>query len=220
MRKMLLAAALAAATMIIAAPASAAAVLTFTDAPANSPGPGYTVVDDFSSLAGLTNISGDVQIKSGAADGNGAPPANGNPLGNPYLSVLGGGSATYNFATPVTSFEFDWGSIDSYNTLTINASDGTFTVIPGTTTGLTPFPNAADGNQVAPGTNGLFQVSSNSGETFNSITFGSSSNSFEVDDLAVADVPEPATWAMMILGLGGIGAGLRRRRGAFAMQTA
>ncbi len=27
-------------------------------------------------------------------------------------------------------------------------------------------------------------------------------------------VPEPATWAMMILGLGGAGAMLRRRRGA------
>jgi hypothetical protein len=220
MKKMLMAAAFAAATtMIIAAPASAAVVLSFSPSPAYSPGAGYTVVDDFSSLAGLTGITGSVEIKTPPSDGDGAPPANSFPAGTSYLSVLGGGSATYNFASPVSAFEFDWGSIDSYNTLTINASDGTFTVIPGTTTGLTPFPNAANGDQVAPGTNGLFQVASNSGETFNSITFASSSNSFEIDNLATA-VPEPATWAMMILGLGGIGAMLRRRRGFLAPQTA
>jgi hypothetical protein len=215
MSKMLLAAALAASTLVFAAPASAAVVLSFTGG-AQSPTSGYTVVDDFSSLAGLTNIIGDVQIKSGAADGNGAPPANVTPLGNPYLSVLAGGSATYNFAAPVSAFQFDWGSIDTYNSLTINASDGSIVVVPGGSL----FPNAANGDQIAAGTNGLFQVSSNSGQTFNSITFASSGNSFELDNLAVAPVPEPATWAMMILGLGGIGAGLRRRRSFGALQTA
>ena len=30
-------------------------------------------------------------------------------------------------------------------------------------------------------------------------------------------VPEPATWAMMILGMGGIGVTLRRRRSALAL---
>lgn len=34
------------------------------------------------------------------------------------------------------------------------------------------------------------------------------------------DVPEPATWAMMILGLGGVGASLRRRRAAPSAATA
>ena len=38
---------------------------------------------------------------------------------------------------------------------------------------------------------------------------------------AVGGVPEPATWAMMILGIGGIGAMARRRRAAgLAMSAA
>jgi len=40
----------------------------------------------------------------------------------------------------------------------------------------------------------------------------------QIDNLAlegVAAVPEPATWAMMILGFGGVGATLRRRRHSF-----
>ena len=35
----------------------------------------------------------------------------------------------------------------------------------------------------------------------------------------VAAVPEPATWAMMLLGFGAIGFGMRRRRGAKTIQT-
>ena len=37
-----------------------------------------------------------------------------------------------------------------------------------------------------------------------------------IDDRVTAGVPEPATWAMMILGFGAVGATLRRRRLAFA----
>lgn len=33
---------------------------------------------------------------------------------------------------------------------------------------------------------------------------------------AVGAIPEPASWALMIVGVGGIGAGLRRRRAAIA----
>ena len=34
--------------------------------------------------------------------------------------------------------------------------------------------------------------------------------------LAVADVPEPATWAMLIVGFGMVGATMRRRNAAIA----
>lgn len=34
--------------------------------------------------------------------------------------------------------------------------------------------------------------------------------------VGVAAVPEPATWALMLVGFAGLGAALRLRRGAFA----
>ena len=55
------------------------------------------------------------------------------------------------------------------------------------------------------------------GAAVNTITFGSTGNSFEFDNLAAGvagAVPEPATWAMMLLGFGALGATLRRRRAA------
>jgi hypothetical protein len=43
-----------------------------------------------------------------------------------------------------------------------------------------------------------------------------SGNDFGVDNIKLASVPEPASWALMILGFGGAGAALRRRRQAAA----
>jgi hypothetical protein len=53
----------------------------------------------------------------------------------------------------------------------------------------------------------------------NRVVFTSTQNSFEFDNIAVAAIPEPGTWALMISGFGLMGAALRRRRatvGAFA----
>jgi hypothetical protein len=43
---------------------------------------------------------------------------------------------------------------------------------------------------------------------------------FESDNHTVADVPEPAAWALMIVGFGGVGATLRRRNRRAAALTA
>ena len=56
------------------------------------------------------------------------------------------------------------------------------------------------------------------GAKVNQIILSSSQNSFEADNFAVAGVPEPATWAMMIMGFGAVGAMVRRRQ--FAMVRA
>ena len=203
MKKMLAAAAIAA-TALIAGPASAAITFSF-DPGAPSPSFGYTVIDEFNDASGIS-AGANFQIKTPPADGSGAPPANSNPAGTSYLSVLGGGSATYLFGGGVHSFQFDWGSIDSYNTLTIFSTTGDLVVVPGGN-----FPNLANGNQASPGTNGLFTVVGTAGELFTGFTAASSQNSFELDNLAVG-IPEPATWAMMIMGFGGVGALVRRRR--------
>jgi choice-of-anchor C domain-containing protein len=41
-----------------------------------------------------------------------------------------------------------------------------------------------------------------------------------LDNVSVLGVPEPATWAMMLMGFGGLGAVLRHRRSAGALLTA
>lgn len=196
-----------AALALVGAPASAAAVISF-EAGLATPSAGYTVIDTFDDLSGVTVNYGTVLIKTPPADTVGAPPANSVPAGTSYLSVLGGGSATINFEPGTTSFQFDWGSIDSYNTLTVVSSTGSYVFKPGSSS----FPNAANGNQHLPGTNGRVTVWGNvGGETFSSITLTSSSNSFEIDNLATAAVPEPATWAMLITGFGLVGFAARRR---------
>ncbi|WP_242137134.1 PEPxxWA-CTERM sorting domain-containing protein [Sphingomonas sp. TREG-RG-20F-R18-01] len=199
-------ASLALASSMLAGPANAAVTMSFNST-GSSPTTGFTVIDTFTTLAGLA-ITGSVQIKTPPADPSGAPPANSSPSGTSYLSVLAGGAATYTFASPVTGVQFDWGSVDTYNTLTLRGSFGTMTIVPGTTPNPA-FPST-NGNQGFTGS-GLF-TALGSGDTFTSITFGSSSNSFEVDNLAVRSaVPEPASWAMMLAGFGLVGFGLRHR---------
>lgn len=214
MKRFAFAGAIAALTMIVAGSASAATT-SFTPNGA-SPSPGYTVIDDFSTAAGLTGVAGVDYLLTTLHNAAGAPPVNSVPYDSQYLSVLGGGGVSIDFSaltsTPVVAFEFDWGSIDSYNTLTIHSSNGDIVLVPGSSS----FPNAADGNQVAPGTNGLFRVMGGDGETFSGISLQSGQNSFEIDNLATGPVPEPATWAMMIMGMGCMGMALRSRRQALA----
>lgn len=191
-----------------AAPASAAVTFNFTPGPANSPTAGFVVIDDFNTNATALNgwsPTSNIVLQSGT-NSSGAQPSNSVPAGTQYLSVLGGGSATYTFATPVSAFEFDWGSVDNYNTIVIFTNHGTAFARTGA------FIPPANGNQSAGATNGLFTAWGTNGDLITHFTIASSQNSFEIDNLAVRAVPEPATWALMILGFGGIGALMRRRR--------
>jgi len=207
---------LAAVGAVAFAGAANAAVYTFEPGLA-TPGLNFTVIDAFNNLSGVTVNSGTVLIKTPPSDGQGAPPANSLPSGTKYLSVLGGGSATISFAPGVRAFQFDWGSIDDYNTLTVVSTLGSVTFVPGSSS----FPNLANGDQAAPGTNGRFTVfGSSQGERFVSMTLESSSNSFEIDNLATGVIPEPATWAMLITGFGLVGAAMRRKRLAPVRVTA
>ena len=206
MKTALLTGMLAAGALAIAAPASATVFFSFAPGAA-TPDAGYTVINAFEVDAGITGSG--YQIKAPPSDSNGATPANSVPAGTKYLSVLGGGNATILFG-PTSAFQFDWGSIDDYNTLTIYTNFGFGTVIPGASGN---FANAANGDQLSPGTNGRFTVfSDDPGEYFTGIKLESRTNSFEIDNLAIAGVPEPATWAMMIVGFGAAGSLIRRRR--------
>jgi hypothetical protein len=201
--------------MAVAGSAGAAVVTNFTPDGA-SPGPGFTVIDNFDTAAGLSGVAGVDYLLTTLHNAQGAPPANSIPYDTQYLSVLSGGAVSIDFSAltskPVQAFEFDWGSIDYFNTLTIHSSVGDIVLVPGSSS----FPNAADGDQIAAGTNGLFSVVGTAGETFSGITLQSGGYSFEIDNLATGPVPEPASWAMMIMGMGFMGAALRSRRQALA----
>jgi PEP-CTERM motif len=102
-------------------------------------------------------------------------------------------TGTINFAAPITSFTFLWGSPDSYNRLT----DGTVSV-----TGSS-FSSGTGNNAEST----LYTFVDALG--FNSLTFSTTGIAFE---LAVAPVPEPETSALLLAGLAAVGFMARRRR--------
>jgi hypothetical protein len=194
------------AALAVAAAGSASAAVTFSFAPgAATPEPGYGIIDAFNTNVGLSGVMGVDYLLDSASNGLGAQPETSPPPPIPYLSVLGGHTVSLNFAAitgdPVYSFEFDWGSVDTFNTLTIHSSAGDTIVVP---------PAPGNGSWTSSNTNGLFKVWGTAGETFSGITLSTTDNSFEVDSLAVP-VPEPASWAMLIIGFGAIGLAMRRR---------
>lgn len=129
---------------------------------------------------------------SGQANGGGV-------VDGTFLAVLGFGSYTVSFDQPVNFFSFVLSTLDDYNFVQLN-----------TTSGLIDL----QGSQITGGTgsfSGRVSYDFGAGTALNSITFLSTRNSLEIDSLAAA-APEPASWALMILGFGLVGSMLRRHR--------
>lgn len=192
-----------------ALPAQAAVTVNFQPGGNTLPG-GTAIINNFNGVAG-TILAPGAMIHGTTNDGSGALPAFGD--GTNYLSVLGGGSYTLALsATSVVSFVL--GSLDTYNSVLLSFVGGTTQLLTGAQIKgfLNPTPLTNSGDQLIPATNGRVTYTVNSGDPLiNGITFASEANSFEIDDFATA-VPEPATWAMLLLGFGAIGYSMRRRR--------
>jgi hypothetical protein len=192
----------------VGVPASAATMVSFNGGsgalPANA-----TIVEDFESFAPGTPgaaIGPNAYVYNDSVGSQSARPAFGS-TGN-FATVLTGGSYSIDFG-PTTAFSFVLGSLDTYNTLTLKYENGTSQAyIGGQIINDLSFPS---GNQISGETNGVVTYSVATGPRIVGAVFQSSQNSFEVDNLAVGAVPEPAAWAMMIGGFGLIGAVSRRR---------
>ncbi len=207
-----------AALLAIASPAFAATVIGDSNgAPDPGPPPGLTIVADFATplATGVTNsTTGSVVTVSGSLAGQYAQPA---PLAPPnaYQAVQGGGSSTFDFSgylnpgVTLGKFSFYWGSIDTYNTISFLRADNS---VAASFTGAA-FP-PANGNQPANVTNRRITFGFTHADAVTKVRMTSSQNAFEFDTLAVAGVPEPATWAMMILGFGLVGGAMRSRKAA------
>lgn len=106
------------------------------------------------------------------------------------------GTATYTSANRITGFSFDWGTPDSYNTLTfLNGTGGTVN------------PTVTGGGLAA----GRYTYTFADSDNVRSVNFGTTERAFEIDNLSVTAVPEPASWALMLVGFAMVGASVRRR---------
>jgi hypothetical protein len=178
---------------------------------------GQTMLWDFDGIAASTvDFTGMVWQGPQTGGASASPPFNGDPAGDTtkYASVAANQTSTFSAinGNVLTSFSFYMGSPDAYNKLTFNLADGTSQVFNGNEIwGGTPQNPGGDR------TLGYRVYYDFGGALVNSITFESvGADAFEFDGLAGTAVPEPGTWALMILGFGGAGAMIRRRKMAVA----
>lgn len=206
MKYSLLGTALVAATMAV--PANATVVVSFAPASPTATA-GTTVIQDFESFADGAVIGVNAKVFANSVSGVAARPNYGS-TGN-FAAVLGtpnAGSYTINFG-PTNLFAFTLGSLDTYNSLTLLfVGGGSTTYSGGQIINDLIFPS---GNQISGETNGQVSYRVTGGPLITGATFGSTANSFEFDNIATA-VPEPATWGLMVLGFGMIGAAARSRK--------
>ena len=118
-----------------------------------------------------------------------------------------------------TKFGLYWGSEDVYNTLEFFKNG----VLVGSFTGSDVAVGVANGDALSDNTNRYVNFTGG----FNQVVFQTAQPAFEVDNLALGgpvgvngDVPEPSTWAMMILGFCGIGFLGYRRKSKAVMRFA
>lgn len=192
----------------MALPAAAHAAVTLSSVtPGSVPYAGPTPTFDFESAA---PVSGGL-VTTGSVDTVRAQPfgSTGNywtvgPTdGSPGIMNLAGFGDIFNIS-------FLWGSVDTYNFIDFLDGDGN---VIATFTGSDIF-NPANGSQTDPNLNPVvrFDVTGDHVASLTSLRLRSTTNAFETDNFAINAVPEPATWAMMLLGFGAIGFGMRRRR--------
>jgi hypothetical protein len=132
----------------------------------------------------------------GTLPGNNANPAG--YVGN-YMAILNGQSETLKFSHQMDIFGLYWGSIDTYNSVEFLLNGAQVgAIIKGSDL---KSPIEATGNQLGANSNAYVTFSN---LLFDEVILSSSGNSFEFSNVAAA-APEPATWAMMILGFGGVG---------------
>lgn len=197
-----------ASAMALALPAAANAAVTIASTtPGTDPYSGPTPTFDFESAAPVTGgIVTDTSLGGVRAQpfgSTGSYWAVGPTDGSPGVMDLSGFGDIFNIS-------FLWGSVDSYNL--IEFLDGDNNVL-ASFTGSDIF-NPANGDQTDPNLNPLvrFDVSGGDVSSLTRLRLSSTSNAFETDNFTINAVPEPATWALMLLGFGAIGYGMRRRR--------
>jgi hypothetical protein len=206
------------ATLAVASSASAAVVVG-SNAPGTSPYSGPAATFDFDTPGTTPVTIGGGVITTGTTSGLFAQPFGSS--GNYYSvgpSTSSPGTIDLSSFGDIFAISILWGSIDTYNTLEFIDSVGNVIADFTGTEIVAP----ANGDQSNPATNRVVQFNFGGGDEslVAGIRLTSPQNAFELDNIAVNPVPEPATWAMMLLGFGAVGFAMRRRRRPVLMQLA
>jgi len=190
--------------------ASAAVNLVGSTAFDSAPALGESIVWNFDAIHDTTHFSYVGLTFPATVPGVAAEPAGDSSV---FGAAEPGSNALFsvNPGFQLKSLSFYLGSLDSFNTLSFLHNG---TLITSFTGDQLTVPNPADGDQSAGDTNRRYFFSMDAADGVNQVLFSSSGAGFEFDNIAAAisAVPEPETWAMMILGFGLIGLMLRNGR--------
>lgn len=175
---------------------------------------------DFNSLAGTPNHTGGLVVGPGTTQN-----AFAQPIGSTgqYFSVgpstTTPGTILFGAVGPLVSLSFIWGSIDTYNSLQFTNAAGVplgsaYNFTGSQIAAMVPAPAAGSQNSNAQNPIVTFLFGGLDQTLVGGFRMSSTQNAFEIDNIALVTggVPEPSTWAMMLLGFGAIGFAMRRRK--------
>lgn len=207
---------LMAAALVAATPAAAITFSSTNGAPDPGPGAGESILVDFNGpLPGGYTLTGDFGYQTGTVPNMYAAPAGDTTRYMYTSSAIPNGVATLS-TFDLSTISFYWGSIDDYNLVEVLGVGGV-TLFSWRGDQFSP----ANGNQTSGDTNKRVYFAAQGAERITGLRFTATGIAFEVDDVAGTlfddgnpnpAVPEPSTWATMIIGFGAVGFARRRAR--------
>jgi hypothetical protein len=176
---------------------------------------GGPTLADLTLLSGFS-LTGDGQLFTGSvAKVSAAPGFSATTQDETQYLTLQKNHSVFLDTPELSAISFYIGSLDRFNSFTFHLANGATEVVTGAALAALPG-MSANGSWTGFTSNGRLRFSFDSAIT--GVDLFSAGNSFEISDIgavAVSLVPEPAAWTLMILGFGGVGGLMRRRR--FAM---